>query len=239
MSLARAGPTPASRWAGRSTPNRSFAHVALPAAEVRACARAHQVTTSAFVIGMVAETLQRTLGDTAPGQRFRIMVPRTARTSRGGIGTDAPGNHTQSLSIDLPVGPMPPDRRIAEVAARLAEPDRTGQPAATGAVLATLGLLPAPLHAWLVRQLYQRRFFNAVVSVLPGQRRPAYLGQACIASVLPVLSLADGVGVAVGAIGWGDWIGFGITTDTGLAPDAVTLAAHLRDAFADLSGVRR
>ncbi|MEV0700987.1 wax ester/triacylglycerol synthase domain-containing protein [Saccharopolyspora sp. NPDC050389] len=239
VSLAGAGPAPASHLVGPSTPNRSFADIELPAAEVRASARSHGVSSTAFLLGVVAEALHRTLGDTAPGQRFRVMVPRTARTSRGGAGTGTPGNHTASVSIDLPVGPMPPARRVAEVAAGLAGPDRTGQPAAAGAVLAALGVLPAPLHAWVVRQIYQRRFFNAVVSVLPGQRRPAHVGPLRIAGVVPVLSLADGVGVAVGVIGWGDRFGVGITTDTGLAPKAAALAGRLRDAFADLRGARR
>ncbi|MCI2418218.1 WS/DGAT domain-containing protein [Saccharopolyspora sp. K220] len=236
VSLAGAGPAPKTSLAGRSTPNRSFGHLELPAAEVRACARKHQVSSTALLLGVVAEALHRILADTTPGQRFRVMVPRTARTARGGAGTGTPGNHTVSVSIDLPVGPMPAGRRLSEVAAGLARPDRTGQPAAAGAVLAALGLLPAPLHAWLVRQIYQRRFFNAVVSVLPGQRRPSHIGGALLAGVLPVLSLADGVGVAVGAIGWGERVGFGITTDTGLAPEAAVLARHVRDAFADLRG---
>ncbi|MGP4016986.1 wax ester/triacylglycerol synthase domain-containing protein [Saccharopolyspora sp. 5N708] len=236
VSLAGAGAAPKTSVAGRSTPNRSFGHVELPAAEARAGARAHQVSSTAFLLGVVAEALHRMLGDTRPGQRFRVMVPRTARTARGGAGTGTPGNHTVSVSIDLPVGPMPPGRRLAMVAAGLDRPDRTGQPAAAGAVLAALGVLPAPLHALLVRRIYQRRFFNAVVSVLPGQRRPSHIDGALIAGVLPVLSLADGVGVAVGAIGWGDRIGFGITTDTGLAPDAAVLAGHVRDAFTDLRG---
>jgi UDP-N-acetylglucosamine:LPS N-acetylglucosamine transferase len=236
LGLAGAGPAPATGLAGRSTPVRSFADVELPAAAVRASARAHRVSSTAFLLGVVAEALHRTLADTTPGQRFRVMVPRTARTTRGGVGTGSPGNHTVSVSIDLPVGPMPPTQRVTEVAAGFVEPDRTGQPAAVGAVLAALGLLPAPLHAWVVRQVYQRRFFNAVVSVLPGQRRPAHIGRARLDGVLPVLSLADGVGVAIGAIGWGDRVGFGVTTDTGLAPDAAVLAGHLRDAFADLRG---
>ncbi|GAA0535924.1 hypothetical protein GCM10011581_24500 [Saccharopolyspora subtropica] len=236
VSLAAAGPAPATRLTGRSTAGRSFGRLELPAAAVRARARTHGVSTTALLLALVAEALHRALGATTPGQRFRVMVPRTARTRRGGVGADAPGNHTASLSIDLPVGPMPPARRIEEVADRLAAPDRTGQPAAASAVLAALGLLPAPLHAWVVRRIYQRRFFNAVVSVLPGRRSPAHFGGGRIAGVLPVLSLADGVGVAVGAISWGERIGFGITTDTGLAPDAAVLAGHLRDAFTELRG---
>ncbi|MER6990417.1 wax ester/triacylglycerol synthase domain-containing protein [Saccharopolyspora hirsuta] len=240
VSLAGAGPAPSSAWAGRSTANRSFDGLELPAAEVRACARQRGVSTTALLLGVVAEALHRALPDPVAGQRFRVMVPRTVRTGRGGVGADVPGNHTASLSLDLPVGPMPVEQRLAAVAAELGKPERTGQPAAAGAVLAALGVLPAPLHAWVVRQIYQRRFFSAVVSVLPGQRRPAHVGPALIAGVLPVLSLADGVGVAVGAIGWADRVGFGVTTDTGLAPGAAVLTGHLRDAFAALwAGDRR
>ncbi|MDA3630574.1 WS/DGAT domain-containing protein [Saccharopolyspora sp. WRP15-2] len=234
VSLAGAGLAPASPWAGRSTPNRSFDGLELPAAEVRACARRDGVSSTALLLGLVAEALHRALPSPAPGQHFRVMVPRTARTGRSGVGTDEPGNHTASVSLDLPVGPMPVRQRVDSVAAGLGKPDRTGQPAATRAVLAGLGSMPAPLHAWVVRRIYQRRFFNAVVSVLPGQRRPARMGAAQIAGVLPVLSLADGVGVAVGAVSWGERVGFGITTDTGLAPDAGVLTGHLRDAFAAL-----
>nr|WP_246331184.1 wax ester/triacylglycerol synthase domain-containing protein [Saccharopolyspora hordei] len=228
VSLAAAGPAPASPWSGRSTAARSFSGLELPAAEVRACARARGVSSTALLLGVLAEALHRALPAPAPGQRFRVMVPRTARTGRGGVGTEAPGNHTASLALDLPVGPMPVEQRLAAVAAELGRPDRTGQPAAATAVLAALGLLPAPLHAWVVRRIYHRRFFSAVVSVLPGQRRPARIGSARIAGVLPVLALADGVGLAVGAIGWGDRIGFGVTTDTGLAPPAEVLTEHLR-----------
>ncbi|RKT87961.1 UDP-N-acetylglucosamine:LPS N-acetylglucosamine transferase [Saccharopolyspora antimicrobica] len=237
LSLAGAGRAPGSAWTGPSTVNRSFAGLELPAVEVRACARELGVSSTALLLGVVAEALHRALPAPAPGQRFRVMVPRIAR---GEAGAEAPGNHTASVSLDLPVGPMPVARRLSAVSAELGKPDRTGQPAASGAVLAALGALPAPLHAWIVRRIYQRRFFGAVVSVLPGRRRPAHVGQARLAGVLPVLSLADGVGIAVGAISWADHVGFGVTTDTGLAPDAAVLTAHLRAAFDDLrAGDRR
>ncbi|TDC90263.1 DUF1298 domain-containing protein [Saccharopolyspora aridisoli] len=234
LGLATSAGAPDPAWTGRSSHARSFGHVTLPAAQVRARARDQGVTSSALLIGLVAEALHRALGEQRREARFRVMVPRTARTGRDGAGTAAPGNHTQSLSVDLPVGPMPLVWRIRAVADALAEPDHSGQPEAAGAVLAGLGLLPAPVHAWIVRRIYGRRFFNAVVSVMPGQRRPAHVNGTRLSQVLPVLSLADGVGVAIGAIGWAEEFGFGITTDPGLAPDAGRLAAHLREAFDEL-----
>ena len=221
-------------WTGRSSAARSFGHLALPAVQVRARARDHGVTSSALLIGLVAEALHRASHEQRADARFRVMVPRTARTGRNGAGTAAPGNHTHTLSVDLPIGPMPLVWRIRAVADALAEPDHSGQPEAAGAVLAGLGLLPAPLHAWVVRRIYGGRFFNAVVSVMPGRRRPAHVNGTLLSRVLPVLSLADGVGVAIGAIGWGEEFGFGITTDPALAPAAGELAEHLRDAFDEL-----
>ncbi|MEB3371694.1 wax ester/triacylglycerol synthase domain-containing protein [Saccharopolyspora mangrovi] len=234
VGLATSAGSPSRAWTGRSTPARSFGQVALPAVQVRARARDHGVTSSALLIGLVAEALHRALAEERHGALFRVMVPRTARTGRNGAGTATPGNHTHTLSVDLPVGPMPLVWRIRAVADALAEPDHSGQPEAAGAVLAGLGLLPAPVHSWIVRRIYGHRFFNAVVSVMPGQRRPAHINGTRLSRVLPVLSLADGVGVAVGAIGWGEEFGFGITTDPGLAPEAEDLAGHLREAFDEL-----
>ncbi|MFD0920402.1 wax ester/triacylglycerol synthase domain-containing protein [Saccharopolyspora rosea] len=235
VSLARAGSSPSRALTGRSTSGRTFGTAELAAAEVRACARAHGVGSTALLVGVVAEALHRAL-DGAPGDVFRAMVPRTARTGRDGAGAGAPGNHTQSFSVDLPIGPMPPARRLADVAAALDARERAGQPAAAGAVLAALGRLPAPVHAWLVRRIYQRRFFNAVVSVMPGRRRPTRIGGVLLPVVLPVLPLADGVGLAVGVVNWGERVGIGITADPGLAPDARALADLVRDAFTDLQG---
>ncbi|WP_433868649.1 MGDG synthase family glycosyltransferase [Saccharopolyspora sp. CA-218241] len=237
VSLARVGAAPAGGFTGRSTPDRTFGWLELSAREVRATARERGVSSSALLLAAVAEGLHRLLDDAggaAPEQRVRVMVPKTMRTARGGAGLDAPGNHTASFAVDLPVGPMPVRRRLAEVTARLAAAERGGHPAAAVAVLRALGALPAPLHALVVRTIYRKRFFHAVVSVMPGRRSPAHVAGALIEQVLPVLSLADGVGIGIGAINWGEGVGFGITTDPGLAPHADALAEHVRGAFGDL-----
>jgi diacylglycerol O-acyltransferase / wax synthase len=69
---------------------------------------------------------------------------------------------------------------------------------------------------------------------MPGLRRPARTAGVPIADVYPVLPLADGVGVAIGAISWGDSISFGITIDSGLVPAGEELAGHVLGAFDDL-----
>ncbi|MFC7340515.1 wax ester/triacylglycerol synthase domain-containing protein [Saccharopolyspora griseoalba] len=236
--LALSGGPPNRCWTGKSSPERSFGQVTLPAGQVRAAARDHGVTSTGLLLGLVAEALHRARGARDRDARFRVMVPRTARTGRGGAGMSAPGNHTQSLAVDLPIGPMPTAWRIRAVARKLTELEDTGQPLAAGAAMAAMGLLPARLHRWVVRKVYHRRFFNAIVSVLPGQRRPTHVAGVRLTEVLPVLSLADGVGLAVGAIAWGEHFGFGVTTDPALAPHAEVFTDHLREAFAEMRGRR-
>jgi uncharacterized protein DUF1298 len=99
------------------------------------------------------------------------------------------------------------------VARALEQGQARGQAEGSAAVLAALGRVPRPLQRWFARLTYGGRFFHLVVSVMPGVRRPLYIGGGLIAEVVPVLPLAEGVGVAVGAIGWGRTLGLGLTVD--------------------------
>lgn len=237
-SLARSGPAGKSAFTGRSSGRRCVAWFDLPSTLVRARARDRGVSTTALVLGLTAEALHRQLavrGAGGTGATFRVMVPHTARNGRAQVTADTPGNHTVSLALDLPVGPGTPVNRARVIERLLRRRADSGEAEASGVVLAALGRLPNPLHRWVVRRIYQRRFFHAVVSVMPGRRRPVALGDAPITDVYPLLSLADGVGVAVGAINWSSRLGIGFTTDPALAPAAEELASGMREAFAELA----
>ena len=245
VSLATAGSAPPGGPVGPSSPARDYAMVELPAVAVRATAREHGVGTTALLLALAGETLHRIdPAGTAVGDRLRAMVPRTTHALRRASGDDHDGdhrgntwyrgNHTAALALDLPVGPMPLSWRVVAVADALTRLERADQPVAAQAVVDALGRLPAPLHATLVRSIYRRRFFNLITSVLPGPRKSHYVRGARVVSVFPVLPLAEGVGLAIGFLTWGDMIGVGVSTDTGLLPGASQFADTLRRAFDDL-----
>lgn len=239
-SLASAGAAPSSGFEGSSTLTRRYGWVELPSAQLRASAREHGVGSSVMLLAAVAEALHRRLArreGAVPGRWLRVMVPRTTRDARDSA--RASGNHTVALAVDLPVGPMTARERVEAVDQRLAAADGAGQQVASGAVLAAFGKLPDLVHGWVVRRIYQKRFFNAVVSALPGPRRPPRVRGALIAGVLPVLPLADGVGIAVGAISWGEMAGVVITADGRLGSLAEDLAGDVRESFADLGASSR
>ncbi|WP_433298920.1 WS/DGAT domain-containing protein [Pseudonocardia sp. CA-142604] len=197
------------------------ASVCFDGARVRAAARAHGVGTTVLVLAVVAETLHSLLTARDPRSvpaTVRTMVPMTTRTSAT-VRSRALGNRTAAVSIDLPTGPMTPAERVARVEKALAEGSSAGQPEGAAAVLRVLGLLPWELQALLVRRIYGRRFFHALASVMPGSRRPLHSRGGVIREVYPVLPLADGVGLAVGALHWGRTTAIGITADPQLIPE--------------------
>jgi UDP-N-acetylglucosamine:LPS N-acetylglucosamine transferase len=220
-----AGPSPLgaasaeSRWVG----------VRLDGRRVRATARRHGVGTAAVLLAAVAEALVR---PSSPGTgALRTMVAVTTRT-HAGEGSHASGNRTAALPLDLPVGPMAPAERVRRIATALDAAART-RAAGASAVLTGLGLLPRRVQAAVARLVYGPRFFHAIASVLPGVRRPTRLRGAPITEVYPVLPLAEGVGLAVGAMHWADGTTVGITCAVpGLAEG---LPAALRQAFAALA----
>ncbi|OLT19420.1 hypothetical protein BJF78_10535 [Pseudonocardia sp. CNS-139] len=166
---------------------------------MRAAARAHGVGTTVLVLAVLAETLHGLLAERGPvPPTVRAMVPLTTRTSAG-VSSRTPGNRTAAVSLDLPTAAMPPAERVARVARALEEGSSAGQPEGAAAVLTVLGLLPGRVQALLVRRIYGRRFFHLLASVMPGARRTLHIGGDPIVEVYPVLPLADGVGLAVGA----------------------------------------
>jgi len=228
-SLATRGSAPRTGLGGTSTAHRRYAWRQLSQREIEAAARARGVSRSALVLAVVAEALHRLDENNTTQRDFRVMVPRRARP-----GTEDFGNHAVAASVDLPIGPMAPEIRVAEVAARLRKAQRTGQPQASEAVMRALRFLPPRLHAAACRRMYRRRFFQAIVSVMPGHPLRTTIAGAHLRRVHPVLPLADGVALAIGTLRWEDEVGVALTADTGLLPDVDKLADQIPQAFAAL-----
>ena len=224
-----------------SSDRRCYAMARLPAARVRAVARELGTSTSALLLGVLGEALHRHGAPVSTSNgRIRTAVPLTARRVRRSLpgelatGRDAPGNDTAAIMLDLPIGPMPARARIAEVARAMDQLGDAQSVASRFAVLA-LGRLPGALHTRLARLVYGGRFFSLIASVMPGWRRELRVLGARVTSVYPVLPLADGVGLAVGYLSWGDVLGIGVTADSELFPDACGFVDTLVGVFGDVA----
>lgn len=227
---------------------REFAAVSLDSRAVTITARQLGASQADLVLALTAEALGRHMagrGETAD-RTVRVMVPRTLRAAGQALRGHTPGaqardqegngrlrtNRTAGVLLDLPVGPMPLGERAAAIRAGQQERLRRGDADATAFVVAAMNLLPAPLQRAFARAVYTSRRFNFIVSIFPGLRRARYLLGAEIAAVFPVLALADGVGLAVGAMAWGQSMSIGLLADPVLTPNVALLADEIAKAFA-------
>ena len=233
---------------------REFAAVSLDARMVAIKARQLGAGTVDFVLAVAADALGQLLagrGHAAADQTVRAMVPCSLRSAgssgrspgRGGaplqaaasgegIGDGAgPGNRTAGMLLDLPVGPMSLAERVTVVRSGRQARQRRGDADASAFVLHAMNVLPCPLQRAIARTSFTSRRFSLIVSVFPGTWKPRHLLGAEVTEVFPVLALADGVGLALGAMTWGRSLSIGIMANPALIPDVALMAASIRNAF--------
>ncbi|MFG1817895.1 wax ester/triacylglycerol synthase domain-containing protein [Kribbella sp. NPDC049174] len=216
-----------------SSPRRAFATADLDLGTVRLIATARHVRVTDVVLALVGEAVAGTYRDVTVriGGRLRVAVPLTVR--RAGIVAET--NATAGVMVDVPVDGRPIEDLIAEVGRRTARVRTLSRAAASRFVLATgLRALPEPAAAWFARTVYGRRFFHAIVSNMQGSRQPLSMAGVGIARVYPILPLAPGAPLAVGALSWAGTLGIGITTDPA-SLDAAVLAARIESTFSLLT----
>jgi hypothetical protein len=91
--------------------------------------------------------------------------------------------------------------------------------------------MPARLHAAVARWVYRSTWFDLIVSVIPGPRTARWFGRARVEQAWAVLPLAEGVGLAVGALVWDGKLSVAVTWDPVLLPDGERLAELVGPAF--------
>jgi hypothetical protein len=132
--------------------------------------------------------------------------------------------------LDVPLDGRGFDELLAEVAARTARLRRPTRAFASRFVMATgLRVLPEPCAAWFARTVYGGRFFHVVVSNMPGPRPTLSFLDAPLREVYPVLPVAPGTPLALGALSWSGSLGLGFATDPAmLDPEAFAAAVRAR-----------
>lgn len=210
---------------GGQSPRRDFATSDVALEEARRAAAALGTRVTDLVLALVADAVRRLAPATADRMdgTMRCSVPLMVRTPD----TGAEGNATAAVMIDVPVDERPFVDRVAAVAAQSRRLRRPTRALASRFVMATgLRLLPEPAVGWFARTVYGDRFFHGVVSNMPGPTATMTFVGEQMPSVYPILPVAPGTVVSLGALSWAGRLGFGIATDPALL-DAGALARSL------------
>ena len=215
-------------------PYRRFATVQASLAELKRIKNASGGTVNDVVLAAVAGALGRYLrghGHSTRDLELRALVPISVRT---GAEHGALGNRVSSYMAPLPVWCDDPIERLGAVSRAMGDLKHSKQ--AVGATLLTelTDFAPPTIAGQAARLQSRQRFFNLVVTNVPGPQFPLYLMGRELLAIFPMVPLAKRQAVCFGIMSYDGQVNFGLTADFDAMADLEVLAADLELSLAEL-----
>ncbi|HEY2636123.1 MAG TPA: wax ester/triacylglycerol synthase family O-acyltransferase, partial [Solirubrobacteraceae bacterium] len=175
--LARAGtdPAPESPFNVPIGPHRRFAWVDGDLGRVKRIKDALGGTVNDVVLAAVAGALGRHLrriGHPTRGLVLRAMVPVSVRAD---VERGALGNRVSAIYAPLPVGVTDPIERLHVIREATRDLKASGQAVGAEVLTQIAGFAPPTIMTQAARLQSRQRFFNLVVTNVPGPQHPLYL----------------------------------------------------------------
>jgi diacylglycerol O-acyltransferase / wax synthase len=163
---------------------------------------------------------------------LRAMVPVSVRAQaeRGAL-----GNRVAAMWASLPVGVRDPVECHKQVRLAMAEVKRGGQAVGAQVLTNLAGFAPPTILSQAARLQARQRYFNLVVTNVPGPQFPLYLLGREMLSLYPVLPLAHQQALGVAVMSYNGHLGFGLLGDYDTLPELETIAREITKAIAALA----
>jgi len=159
------------------------------------------------------------------------MVPISVRTAEE---HGALGNRVSTMMAPLPVWCGDPIERLRAVSATMGDLKASRQ-AVGASVLTQLSDFAPPTIAGQAARLQPRqRFFNLVVTNIPGPQFPLYLLGRRLEEIFPMVPLARRQAICFGVMSYNGGINFGLIGDYDAMPDLDEMAADLEASLDEL-----
>ena len=128
-----------------------------------------------------------------------------------------------------------PEAVFAEVHEAMGDLKESGQAVGAQALTALADFAPPTIMSQAARLQARQRFFNLVVTNVPGPQIPLYLLGRRMTRFYPVVPLAHHQALGIAIMSYDGRLGFGLLGDYDALPDLEALADDLRAAIADLA----
>ncbi len=149
------------------------------------------------------------------------------------------GNRVSAIWVTLPVGVADPVARLVAITTSTAQLKKTGQAVGAQVLAALSGFAPPTIVAQAARLQAHQRFFNLVVTNVPGPQHPLYLLGREMLSIYPMVPLAENTALGVAVISYNGVVHFGLVGDYDALYDLDALAGDLHDALDELAAAAR
>jgi diacylglycerol O-acyltransferase / wax synthase len=216
-------------------PHRRFAFASADLAEVKRIKNAHGGTVNDVVLSVVSGALGRFLrarGNDTSGLELRAMVPVSVRASEE---HGALGNRVAAMMSPLPVWCEDPVERLQILTATMGDLKGSGQAVGAQVLTQLTDFAPPTIAAQASRLSSRQRFFNLVVTNIPGPQFPLYLLGREMLGMFPMVPLAQRQALCVGIFSYNGTLSFGLIGDYDAMADLDSFALELEAAMDEIS----
>jgi WS/DGAT/MGAT family acyltransferase len=239
--VVRAGldPAPPSPLNVRIGPHRRFEWVSAALDELKEVKGELGGTVNDVVLAVVAGALRRwyhARGLPVSGVTLRACVPVSVRTA-GEKG--AMGNRLAQMVCPLPLGEGDPLVRYREISAAMAGIKDSRQAIGAEVIASAQEFAPPTILAQASRLNFSSRFYNLLVTNVPGPQIPLYVLGRRIESVFPIPFLAGDRALAVAVMSYDGGMGFGLLGDLDALHDLDAVGRGIREALDELLALTR
>jgi WS/DGAT/MGAT family acyltransferase len=235
-SLIRTGlAAPRSSLNRRIGPYRRFAWVRADLAELKRIKGEAGGTVNDVILAAVTGALARYLrsrGESTRDLELRAMVPISVRADEE---HGALGNRVSAMMAPLPVWCEDPLKRLRTMSARMGDLKSSRQAVGASLLTEASDFAPPTIAAQAARLQSRQRFFNLVVTNVPGPQFPLFLLGRELQDVFPMVPLAENQTVCFGIMSYNGQVNFGLTADYDAMPGLEALADDTRAAIDELS----
>jgi WS/DGAT/MGAT family acyltransferase len=231
-----APPTPYNRSIG---PHRRFTWVRADLADIKAIKNELGGTVNDVVLATIAGALGKHLrrrGQNTDGMELKAMVPVSVRAD---VDRGALGNRVAAMMAPLPVWCQEPVARLDIVRDQLKGLKSGGQAVGAQVLTELSGFAPPTVMGQASRLMSRQRFFNLVVTNVPGPQIPLYLAGRRLADPFPMVPLAKNQALGVALLSYAGRINFGLVGDYDLMWDLDDFADDVRESLAELAAEAR
>ena len=235
MAWAGLNPAPSSPYNKPIGPHRRFTWVRVSLRDIKAIKDSLGGTVNDVVLATVAGGLGRHLrrrGYNTDGLELKAMVPVSVRQD---IERGALGNKVAAMMAPLPVWCQEPVARLDIVREELKDLKSGGQAVGAQVLTELSGFAPSTIMGQASRLMARQRFFNLVVTNVPGPQYPLYLLGRRMLDPFPMVPLAKNQAIGIALLSYDGAINFGVVGDFDLMWDLDDFAEDLRESLAELA----
>ena len=228
-------PAPPSPFNVDIGPHRRYTWVDGDLAQFKAIKDSLGGTLNDVVLAAVALALGRYLraqGHDTKDLVLKAMVPVSVRAEaqRGAL-----GNQVAAMWAPLPVGVEKPADCLRQVQVAMEDLKESGQAVGAQVLTNLAGFAPPTILSQAARLQARQRFFNLVVTNVPGPQFPLYLLGRRLQALYPVVPLARRQALGIAVMSYDGKLGFGLLADYDALPELEQIARELERAIASLA----